>query len=106
MTRTIEPITEAQIAGTIYFDASCGVCSDATRRLRKLVGHRFAFVPLQAAGVTEMLNLPDDAVLDEIKLQKLDGRILGGVDALLEIIRHIGWLYPLWLFCRIPGMQI
>jgi predicted DCC family thiol-disulfide oxidoreductase YuxK len=106
MTQTIEPITKTHTAGTIYFDASCGLCSSATQRLRKLVGHRFAFVPLQAAGVTKILNPPDGAVFDEIKLQKLDGRILGGVDALLEIIRHIWWLYPLWLLCRIPGTRI
>jgi len=105
MTITTEPIAE-KIAGTIYFDASCGLCSTATRRLRNLVGHRFAFLPLQTPGVKEMLGLPPDAAFDEIKLLQPDGRILGGVDALLEIIPHIWWLYPVSLICRIPGTRI
>ena len=36
-------------------------------------------------------------------LELPDGNELGGADAAMEIARHIWWLWPLWLFSRIPG---
>ena len=44
--------------GTIYFDASCGMCSASARRLRRFVSPRgFALVPLQDPGAAQILGL-------------------------------------------------
>jgi len=34
-----------------------------------------------------------------------DNRILGGADGAVVLMRHVGWLWPLWLLSRIPGMM-
>ena len=103
MIQTTQTIAEKQSKGTIYFDASCGLCTSATRRLRNLVGDRFAFVPLQTPGVAKVLGLPPDQPFEEIKLRQPGGQVLGGVAALVEIIRQIWWMYPAWLIFQIPA---
>lgn len=103
---TINPQLHAGVHGTIFFDASCGMCSIAARRMQWLIGGRgFAFLPLQTPGVAEELHLgPNDADW-EIKLMMPNHEVLGGADALLAIARQIWWAYPIWLISLIPGVM-
>jgi predicted DCC family thiol-disulfide oxidoreductase YuxK len=89
---------------TIYYDASCGVCSAGVRRSKRLLEKRgFVFEPLQGEGVAQMLGLLDGEIPDEMKLRTRGGQILGGADALLCIARRIWWAWPAWLVLRVPG---
>src|SRR5436190_3098681 len=89
---------------TIYYDASCGVCSTGVRRTQRWLARRgFVFEPLQGEGVAEMLATSAGEIPDEMKLRTRAGQILGGADALVYIARRIWWAWPIWLLSRIAG---
>jgi len=91
---------------TIYYDASCGVCSAGVRRTRRMLAKRgFVFEPLQSPGALELLGLRDGEIPDEMKLRTCGGLILGGADALVYIARRSWWAWPLWLPCKVPGVM-
>src|SRR5438093_1489015 len=91
-------------ADTIYYDASCGICSAGVRRTQRLLAKRgFVFEPLQGKGVAEMLELRTGEIPDEMKLRTREGATLGGADAAVYIARRIWWAWPIWLISRIPG---
>ena len=91
---------------TIYFDASCGMCSASARRLKRLVSpHGFALAPLQDPHVSEILGLKPREIPDEMKLRTRDGAILGGVDAIVYICRRIWWAWPVWAVSNVPGVM-
>ena len=93
-------------SGTIYFDASCGMCSASARRLRRFVSpHGFVLVPLQDPGAAQILGLAPGVIPDEMKLRTHDGQILGGADALLYVARLVWWMWPIWAMLRVPGMK-
>jgi predicted DCC family thiol-disulfide oxidoreductase YuxK len=90
--------------GSIYFDASCGMCSAGVRRFERIVGkHGFVFEPLQSPGVSEMLGLQPGEIPDDMKLRTPAGTILGGADAFVHISRHIWWAWPFFLVSKLPG---
>lgn len=105
MTQLTTPTSATHaLAGTIYFDGACGMCTAGAQRMQRIVGKRgFALVPLQEPGVAEMLGLAPGEVPDEMKLRTQDGAILGGVDALLYISRRVWWMLPLWVISFVPG---
>lgn len=90
---------------TIFYDASCGLCSAGERRFGRLVERRgFELVPLQEPWVAELLGLARGQVPDEMKLRTHEGQILGGVGAFIYISRFIWWATPLALLARVPGV--
>jgi predicted DCC family thiol-disulfide oxidoreductase YuxK len=90
--------------GTIYFDASCGLCSASARKLRRFVcPHGFELVPLQDADAIKVPGLAPGEVPDEMKLRTSDGNVFGGADAIVCVARQIWWAWPVWLVSRIPG---
>jgi predicted DCC family thiol-disulfide oxidoreductase YuxK len=92
--------------GQIFYDASCGLCSDGYRRFGPMTERRgFKWVPLQDQRVRDFLGLEGDDLPDEVKLLTTGGRLLGGVDALAFVAKSIWWGKPLWLISRIPGIH-
>jgi predicted DCC family thiol-disulfide oxidoreductase YuxK len=90
--------------GTIFFDASCGMCSAGVRRFERIVTkHGFVFEPLQSPGVAEMLGLEPGQIPDDMKLRTPNGTIVGGADAFVYISRHIWWAWPFFLASKLPG---
>jgi alginate O-acetyltransferase complex protein AlgI len=85
--------------GVIFFDAACGPCSASARRLNRIVGKRgFVFLPLQDPSATELTHLTPDELRREMTLRLRDGRVLGGIDAVLHLARRVFWARPLaWL---------
>lgn len=89
--------------GQIFYDASCGLCQSSSERFRPMTERRgFSWIPLQEPRARTVLNLEGDEMPGEIKLLTRKGRLLGGVDALLYIARHIWWAWPLWLLGQLP----
>ncbi len=94
------------MVGSIYYDADCSFCTAAVRRFERLLArHRFAVVPLQSPGAAARLGVPDERLLDEIRLQLASGEVFGGATAVVEVARRIWWTWPLWALSRVPGVM-
>lgn len=91
--------------GTIYYDATCGLCTTAhTRFGRALQRAGFTQTPLQDESARRTLGLKEGEVPPEMKVRLADGTVLGGVNALLAVSRYVWWSWPLWLIGRVPGV--
>jgi len=92
-------------AGWVCYDGDCALCIRWLRRIARPLRNRgFHFVPLQATWVKARLNLSDDDPLSEMRLLYYPNQpALTGADAALALMRHVWWLWPLWLLSRIPG---
>ena len=90
--------------GTVYYDASCSLCTDLARRFGPLLmRHGFRLAPLQTPGLQERLRIPAETLLDEMRLVTSSGQVLGGADAILHIARYLWWARPLRLVAWLPG---
>ena len=87
----------------VYFDASCGFCSQGARVWQGLLRpHGFDFEPLQDPKVEQKLGLSEGQLPEEMKLETPAGRILGGVDAVSYVARRVWWMFPLHLLLMFP----
>jgi predicted DCC family thiol-disulfide oxidoreductase YuxK len=76
----------------------------------KLAGRIFAkrgfeWLPLQSPGAASRLGLSQTALLEEMKLQLADGRVMGGIDSWIELFRSVWWLRPISLLLSLPGLH-
>jgi predicted DCC family thiol-disulfide oxidoreductase YuxK len=89
---------------SVFYDADCQFCVSAARRFeRVLARRRFELVPLQVLGASAECGVPDEQLLEEMRLRLRDGRVFGGAAAVVEIARCIWWAWPLWALSRLPG---
>ena len=92
--------------GQIFYDASCGLCTQGYRRFGPLTERRgFKWIPLQEPRARALLNLEGNEMPDEVKLLTRNGHVIGGVDAGLYVCRTIWWAWPAWLVSRAPGVR-
>lgn len=92
--------------GWVFYDGECSLCSGTAARFAPLLSrHHFRLAPLQTPWVQQRLGLNPAEPLMEMKLLAADGRVLGGLDALLHIARRIWWVWPLFAVAQIPGMK-
>ena len=92
--------------GQIFYDASCGLCSEGYRKFGPMTERRgFSWAPLQDQRVREFLGLEGDELPSEMKLLTRKGRLLGGMDAIAFVCKYVWWLRPIWLLNRIPGVH-
>jgi len=90
--------------GDVFYDADCTFCVRVIRRFAPVLSrHHFRVLPLQSPDARESLGLPDDQLLEEMRLRLEDGAVFGGADAVVEIARRIPWAWPLWALGRLPG---
>jgi len=91
---------------TVYYDGDCRLCRQTTDVWAPLFQRRgYRFVPLQQALASGHSPFPAAEFFRELKLQRADGRWLGGADACLELCRAVWWLKPLaWVFA-LPGLH-
>jgi predicted DCC family thiol-disulfide oxidoreductase YuxK len=88
----------------VCYDAECGLCLRWANRFRTLLEkHGFILLPLQSPMVRAALQLPEDKLLDEMRVITPQGRIFGGADA-LAYLSSVIWK-PLFWFTRIPGVM-
>lgn len=94
------------VAGWIFFDASCRFCVAGCRRWGRVLERRgFAWVPLQSPGAAARLGVPEAELLNELRVLPADGPALGGVDAVLALMRRVEWLRPLAWLLGLPGLR-
>ena len=97
-------IDNDQSSASVFYDADCRFCVNAARRFERVLARRWVeLVPLQIPGASAELGIPDDRLLDEMRLRLNDGTVLGGAAAMVEIARRIWWAWPLWALSRLPG---
>jgi predicted DCC family thiol-disulfide oxidoreductase YuxK len=65
----------------------------------------FVWVPLQTPGAAERLGLSETALLEEMKLQIADGRVIGGIDSWIALFRSVWWLWPVAFLLSVPGIH-
>jgi len=90
----------------VFYDGQCPICRRWIRRSHSiLVHHGMHPVPLQAPWAASRLGLDPAAPLTEMKLLTYDGQILGGAGAILHVGRHVWWVWPLFVWFRIPAFH-
>jgi predicted DCC family thiol-disulfide oxidoreductase YuxK len=90
----------------IFYDGDCRFCTAGANRWGPLCArHGFVMTPLQSPAARQRLNLAEGEIPDEMKVETRTGPILGGVDAILYIARHIPLAWPLWLLGQVPFLH-
>jgi len=90
----------------LAYDADCAFCVRWVERVRLMVEARgIVLLPLATPWVRARLGLAQGQVTDRIWLFLLDGRKLGGADAVIEIGHRVGWAKPLALIAGFPGIR-
>lgn len=93
-------------AGWIFFDADCRFCVAGRRRWGRVLERRgFAWLPLQTPGTAARLGVPEARLLDELRVLPAGGPALGGLDAVLALLRHVWWLRPLAWLLGLPALR-
>lgn len=91
--------------GCVFYDAACPFCRTLFRCSATLFKRRgFQSLPLQTPGVSSRLGLPESDLFQEMKLQLPDGRVLGGIDSWICLLRSVWWLRPFGLLLSLPGI--
>src|SRR5579871_4952001 len=92
MNSVITEYTDGKIR-TVFYDANCGFCRVWVRWAGRILKRRgFEFSPL-----------PEP--VQEFKVVKASGQIVGGADAHFYLARQIWWASPLWALSRVPGVM-
>jgi predicted DCC family thiol-disulfide oxidoreductase YuxK len=87
----------------VFYDADCRFCTAGAQRWGPLCSrHGFLMTPLQSPAARQRLHLAEGEVPEEMKVETRSGTLLGGVDAILYISRHIPFAWPLWLLGQVP----
>jgi predicted metal-dependent hydrolase/predicted DCC family thiol-disulfide oxidoreductase YuxK len=90
----------------VLYDGDCSFCTGAATWFAPLLHHHhFALATLQTPWVRQRLGLKPNEPLVEMKLLMGDGRICGGVDALLQIARALWWAWPVYVISFVPGFK-
>src|SRR5712692_3187699 len=93
-------------AGWVFFDGDCPYCTSLARRFAPLLEPRgYSFAPLQDPRVQELLALPPEQLLLEMRVLTPVGRVIGGADALLFLAKEIWWAWPVCALAKLPGMK-
>ncbi len=90
--------------GWLFFDADCIFCTRLARWIAPILRRRgMSVAPLQDPRVPELLGLPHDDLLKELRFLLSDGANYGGAEAVLAVAREIWWAQPLVWFSKLPG---
>jgi len=93
-------------AGWVFFDAACPFCTSMVRRFAPLIEPRgYGFAPLQDPRVADLLALPPEELLVEMRVLTSAGQVLGGADAIIFLAKGIWWAWPLYALAHLPGMR-
>jgi len=99
-----QPVSTTADHDWVLYDGECQFCLNWIRRVeRTLKRQGIATAPQQAPWAAARLNIPAGTTADELKVLLHAGGMLGGIDAVLFIARHVWWLFPLRLIAVLPG---
>lgn len=94
------------MAGTLFFDGNCGMCTRAVNYIAKLdrTG-RLRTAPLQGAGVPERLGVAPARILDAARWLDASGDVYESAEAMnAALSTALGTRLPLRLY-RLPGIR-
>ncbi|BBY42447.1 thiol-disulfide oxidoreductase DCC family protein [Mycolicibacterium celeriflavum] len=94
------------MAGTLFFDGNCGMCTRAVYFVQKLnrTGD-MRIEPLQGEGVAQRLGVPESQILDAARWLDDSGDVYAGAEAMnAAVAAALGARLPLLVY-RIPGMR-
>jgi hypothetical protein len=84
-------------AGSAFVGFICG------RRL--LDGGVLPFKDLQSASADGSLQIPQENLLDDIRVLTRSGKLESGANAYLYVARRIWWAWPFYAIFRLPGFN-
>ena len=91
-------------SGWVLYDGDCGFCTTWARRFEKTLRRRgFDLEHLQTPWVRKRLGLPEDELLEEMKILSPADQVIGGADGVLYLARRIWWAWPLLPLGWLPG---
>jgi predicted DCC family thiol-disulfide oxidoreductase YuxK len=92
--------------GWILYDGGCGFCFQWVHLWKEVVGLRgFALKDLQSASADGSLRVPQENLLDDIRVLTRSGKLESGADAYLYVARRIWWAWPFYAIFRLPGFN-
>jgi len=93
-------------AGRLFWDGDCPFCQKWIARLGWVARQGgFDFATLQSDDARRALGLAPGELPHEMKLRLADGRVLGGVDALIAIAKAASWAAPFGWLLGAPGLN-
>jgi predicted DCC family thiol-disulfide oxidoreductase YuxK len=73
---------------------------------KNVVGRRgFALKDLQSASADGSLQIPQQNLLDDIRVLTRSGELESGANAYLYVARRIWWAWPFYAIFRLPGFN-
>jgi predicted DCC family thiol-disulfide oxidoreductase YuxK len=100
------PQPAVQVHGWVLFDGECRFCTSLVHRYAVLLQRAgFMSAPLQTPWVGARLGLPAGRLPGEVIVLTAEGRVFGGVDAILHVLRWIWWGWPLFMLGQLPGVH-
>ena len=102
-----------RVRGWVLYAAACPFCLNLMAHARgTLQAGGFQLEPLQSSWVRELLNLPEDQLLAEMRVLTRKGQVLGGADALVYLANELDagsrpwWAWLLVVASKMPfGMR-
>jgi len=90
-------------SGWVLYDDDCDFCRRWVLLFELTLAKRgFGIAPLQADWVRDKLQLPEDELLQDVRLLLPDGDQIAGPDVYRYCMRRIWWTLPLWVFAALP----
>jgi len=92
--------------GGVLYDSSCGFCTRWVGFWKKVLErHGFAIEDLQSSFEVGRLRVPEENVLNDIRVLTPDGQFHNGADAYLFVGEKIWWAWPIKATFRFPGFN-
>lgn len=94
------------VKGWILYDGGCGFCFRWVHFWQRIVERRgFAIKDIQSASAEGILQVPDENLLDDIRVLTRDGKLQSGAGAYLYVARRIWWAWPFYAIFSLPGFN-
>lgn len=99
-------VDNGDMAGTLFFDGNCGMCTRVVYFILKLNRTReLRTAPLQGDGVAERLGIPESQILDAARWHDASGDVFASAEAInAAVSAALGTRLPLILY-RMPGVR-
>jgi predicted DCC family thiol-disulfide oxidoreductase YuxK len=90
----------------IFYDGDCRFCTASAKKWADACAKRgYVMTPLQSDLARSKLKLAAGEIPDEMKVETRSGKILGGIDGILYLMRRIWWSWPAGVIGKIPGIH-
>jgi predicted DCC family thiol-disulfide oxidoreductase YuxK len=101
-----EADSSAPREGWILYDGTCGFCFRWVHLWKNVVlRHGFAVKDLQSAYADGSRPVPQEKLLDDIRVLTRTGKLESGADAYLYVARRIWWAWPFYLIFQLPVLN-